>query len=109
MKSVQKNRCRPISEGTGFEGAPVRRACHHPPRFFVSADSKGLSDCTSSLESTLASLTSWGQFVFREVDKNRLTVFSDEAGGTMPKSALLPFTPFPLPPPTHRLPPAPTR
>src|SRR6266481_6850776 len=52
-----------------------------------------------------ALLTSWTQFVFRELDKERLAVFSDEAGGTMAEVGLLPFARVALQVATQVLPP----
>src|SRR5260370_7038639 len=46
-----------------------------------------------------------GTIAMREIDKEALVVFSDEAGGTMPQVGLLPFPPGalhvspPVPPP----------
>src|SRR5713101_4747970 len=57
----------------------------------------------------MALLTSSAQFVFREVDKKRLTVFSDGAGGTMAEVGLLPFAGVALQVATKVLPPYRTR
>src|SRR5260370_29747805 len=57
----------------------------------------------------MALLTSSAQFVFREVDKKRLTVFSARAGGTMAEVGLLPFAGVALQVATKVLPPYRTR
>src|SRR5713226_7125855 len=56
-----------------------------------------------------ALLTSSTQLVFREVDKERLKVFSDGAGGTMAEVGLLPFARVALQVATQVLPPYRTR
>src|SRR5882762_4652064 len=56
-----------------------------------------------------ALLTSWAQFSLQRVDKERLTVFSDGAGGTMAEVGLLPFARVALQVATQVLPPYRTR
>src|SRR5467141_874049 len=56
-----------------------------------------------------ALLTSWAQFSLQRVDKGRLTVFSDGAGGTMAEVGLLPFARVALQVATQVLPPYRTR
>src|SRR6267378_6834172 len=64
------------------------------------------------LESTLVKvylLTSWAQFSLQGADKERLTVFSDGAGGTMAEVGPLPFARVALQVATQVLPPYRTR
>src|SRR5260370_10663854 len=50
-----------------------------------------------------------GIIAMREIDKEALVVFSDEAGGTMAEVGLLPFPPLPCQLPTQVLPSYPPR
>src|SRR5258708_8244120 len=92
-------------------GQQKRSSAPPPPRFFISVESKRSSMhlFSNPFASVDGSVDIPDTVLISRVDKKRLTVFSDGAGGTMAEVGLLPFARVALEVATQVLPPYRTR